>query len=179
MSKMRLGVRLWRERGTKGVRVPRWVWGQCPPKSDTNPLTLPEHPCYYPHRSNTNLTISRRNQKPREAPETHPRTQRPSPSQRPSRRPAAQATGAISSPHWVPCTFPDPQAMERRPGFYSHPSPYTGSLAAGVIIKEVCSGPCAPDGEPSPNRSAPATNAHCARGRRRLGSSGLRQTENH
>ena len=21
--------------------------GWCPPKSDTNPLTLPEHPCYY------------------------------------------------------------------------------------------------------------------------------------
>ena len=44
--------------------------------SDTNPLTLPEHPCYSPHRSNTNLTISRRNQKPREAHPTHPRTQR-------------------------------------------------------------------------------------------------------
>ena len=42
--------------------------GRCPPKCDTNPLTLPEHPCYYPHRSNTTLTISRRNQKPRGKP---------------------------------------------------------------------------------------------------------------
>ena len=65
--------------------------GRCPPKCDTNPLTLPEHSCYYPHRSNTNLNISRRNQKPREAHPTHPRTQRLSPSQRPSRRPAEQA----------------------------------------------------------------------------------------
>ena len=68
--------------------------GRCPPKCDTNPLTLPERPCYYPHRSNTNLTISRRNQKPREA---HPRTQRLSPSQRPYQGPAAQAKVAISS----------------------------------------------------------------------------------
>ena len=39
----------------------------------------------------------RRNQKPREAHQTHPRTQRLSPSQRPPRRPAAQAKVAISS----------------------------------------------------------------------------------
>ena len=69
MSKMRLGVRLWRERGIKGVRVPLWgrggspspchseaprgIWGgaSCPlpfhwgwgrrlaEASDTNPLT--------------------------------------------------------------------------------------------------------------------------------------------
>ncbi len=38
--------------------------GRCPPKSDTNPLTLPEHLCYAPHRSNTNPTISRRNHNP-------------------------------------------------------------------------------------------------------------------
>ena len=38
--------------------------GRCAPKSDTNPLTLPEHQCYYPHRSNTNPTISRRNHNP-------------------------------------------------------------------------------------------------------------------
>ena len=67
----------------EGVRVPRWGWGQCPPKSDTNPLTRPEHPCYYPHRSNTNPTISRRNHNTGGTPApAHTRTQRPSPSQR-------------------------------------------------------------------------------------------------
>ena len=81
MSQMRLGVRPWRERGTKGVRVPLWGWGQRPPKSDTNPLTLPEHPCYYPYRSNTTPTISRRNHNTGGTPATaHTRTQRPSPS---------------------------------------------------------------------------------------------------
>ena len=87
--------------------------GRCPPKCDTNPLTLPEHSCYYPHRSNTSPTTLRRNQKPGEAHPTHPRTQRLSPSQRPSRRPAAQAKVAISSSHRVPCTLP-PSLTTRR-----------------------------------------------------------------
>ena len=87
--------------------------GRCPPKCDTNPLTLPEHPCYYPHRSNTSPTTLRRNPTPREAHPTHPRTQRLSPSQRPSRRPAAQAKVAISSSHRVPCTLP-PSLTTRR-----------------------------------------------------------------
>ena len=85
--------------GDKGGEGSPVGLGRCLPKCDTNPLTLPEQPCYSPHRSNTNLNISRRNQKPREAHPTHPRTQRPSPSQRPSRRPAAQANGAISFSH--------------------------------------------------------------------------------
>ena len=38
--------------------------GRCPsPKCAIHPLTRLAHPCYYPHRSNTILTISRRNQK--------------------------------------------------------------------------------------------------------------------
>ena len=87
--------------------------GRCLPKCDINPLTLLEHSCYYPHRSNTNLTISRRNQKPREAHPTQPRTQRPSPSQR------FGLTGQrhkrkTPSPHlpWSRAPFPDTQAME-------------------------------------------------------------------
>ena len=61
--------------------------GRCPPKSDANPLTLPEHPCYYPHRSNTHPTISRRNHNPGGIPAPAPRTQRPSPSQRAAHTP--------------------------------------------------------------------------------------------
>ena len=49
--------------GDKGGEGSPVGLGRCLPKCDINPLTLPEHPCYYPHRSNTNLTISRRNQK--------------------------------------------------------------------------------------------------------------------
>ena len=59
--------------GDKGSEGSPVGLGRCLPKCDTNPLTLPERPCYYPHRSNTTLTISRRNQKPREA---HPRPTR-------------------------------------------------------------------------------------------------------
>ena len=80
------------------------------PKSDTNPLTIPEHPCYYPHRSNTNLTISRRNQKPREAHQTQPRTQRPSPSQ----RPIHGARGTSKSRHLLTPSGPVPPSLPRR-----------------------------------------------------------------
>ena len=89
------------------MRVPLWGGAVSLPKSDTNPLTLPEHPCYYPHRSNTNLTISRRNQKLGKptrptrglnasahpnGPRAGPRHKRRSPS---------------PHPHRVPCPFPD------------------------------------------------------------------------
>ena len=53
--------------------VCRGIWG-VPAE-----LTLPEHPCYGPHRSNTNLTISRRNQKPREAHPYPPEDSTPKP----------------------------------------------------------------------------------------------------
>ena len=99
--------------------------GRCPQKCDTNPLTLPKHTCYYPHRSNTNLTISRRNQKPREAPETQQRTQRPSPSQRPSRRPAAQAGTSASGGKRRHLLFP------RAP---AHPSPYPSGDGRSTIL---------------------------------------------
>ena len=108
--------------GDKGGEGSPVGLGRCLPKCDMDPLTPLEHPCYSPHRSNTKLTISRRNQKPREAHPAHPRTQRPSPSQRPPRRPAAQVTGAISSPHGSRAPFPGNQAMERRPG-QSHSGP--------------------------------------------------------
>ena len=85
-----------------------------PPKSDTNPLTPCEQHVLYspPTSSSLTLTISRRNQKPREAHPTHPRTQRPSPSQ----RPIHGARGSSNRRHLliprVPCTLPCQQAME-------------------------------------------------------------------
>ena len=98
--------------GDKGGEGSPVGLGRCLPNCDINPLTLPEHPCYYPHRSNTNLTISRRNQKPREAHPTHPRTQRPSPSQ----RPIHGARGSSDRRHLlIPrsrAPFPGNQAME-------------------------------------------------------------------
>ena len=105
-----------REESGVGRPVPipfHWGWGRrLASASDTNPLTLPEHPCYSSHRSNTNLTISRRNQKPREAHPTHPRTQRPSPSQ----RPIHGARGSSNRRHLlIPrsrAPFPGNQAME-------------------------------------------------------------------
>ena len=78
------------------------------------PLTLPEHPYYSPCSSNTNPTISRRNQKPREAPRPNERTQRPSPSQRPcSRGPRHKRKSPSPHPTGPRAPFPDPhQAME-------------------------------------------------------------------
>ena len=111
MSQMRLGVRLWRERGTKGVRVPLWGWGQCPPKSDTNPLTLPEHPCYYTHRSNTHPNYLKEEPQPRGKPIPGPRglNVQAHPKGRPTRRPSAQANDAISSYQRPRLSLPPPR----------------------------------------------------------------------
>ena len=104
--------------------APREIWGgaSCPlplsfhsgrgrrlaEASDINPLTLPKHTCYYPHRSNTNLTISRRNQKPREA---HPRTQRLSP----SRGAVSAVPGSSKRRHLlIPKTTAIPSLTSRR-----------------------------------------------------------------
>ena len=117
-------MRLWRERGIKGVRVPLWGWRGIPsPKCDTNPLTPPEHPCYYPHRSNTTLTISRRNQNPGSPPgPPEDSTLQPIPTAlaqargtswnirlRRGKRNVRLRRNAISSLHRVPCTFPTPR----------------------------------------------------------------------
>ena len=128
---MRLGVRRAesppladRQRGTKGMRVSPVRQGACPspqlikeiPKSHESqfrkcaicPLTLPEHSYYSPHRSNTNPTISRRNQTPREAPETQPRgLNAQAHPNGPHTGSAAQATGAISS-------LPSPPSFPRK-----------------------------------------------------------------
>ena len=87
------------------------------------PLTLPEHPYYSIHSSNTNPTISRRNQIPREAPETQPRglnaLAHPN-------GPAHGARGSSDRRHLlIPPgpVYPSliPQAMERRPGLLPLP----------------------------------------------------------
>ncbi len=104
------------------MRVPRWGWGECPPQVSHQPLDLTRTPVLisplFEHQPNylkvEHPPMERRNQKPREAHQTHPRTQRPSPSQRPSRRPAAQVTGAISSPHGSRGPFPDPHPGDGR-----------------------------------------------------------------
>ena len=45
MPKMRLGVRLWRERGTKGKKVPRWGRGVVPhPSVIPNPDRVADAP---------------------------------------------------------------------------------------------------------------------------------------
>ena len=109
--------------GDKGGEGSPVGLGRCLPKCDTNPLTLPEHPCYYPHRSNTNLTISRRNQKPREAHPIPPEDSTSKPI--PTALRVAQALWRLKQtppsphPHGSRAPFPDSQAMERRPGSLS------------------------------------------------------------
>ena len=82
--------------------------GQCPPKSDTNPLTLPEHPCYYTHRSNTHPNYLKEEPQPRGKPIPGPRglNVQAHPKGRPTRRPSAQANDAISSYQRPRLTFP-------------------------------------------------------------------------
>ena len=162
MSKMRLGVRLWRERGTKGVRVPLWGWGQCPPKSDTNPLTLPEHPCYYPHRSNTNPTISRRNHNTGGTPALAPEdsTSKPIPKGGPhaaprlKRKPPSPHTKGPGSP------FPATQAMECPQTILGRPRPTTPlpiqrPPSSGAFTPAHCA-PVFPVGQPTPGLARPS-----------------------
>ena len=150
------------------MRVPRWGWGQCPPKSDTNPLTLPKHTCYYPHRSNTNLTISRRNQKPREAHQTQPRTQRPSPSQRSPSDPRLKQTPPSPHPIRSRVPFPDTQAMEGPSTLRGTPpsrgpcrigAPYQGSAyAPASTLPAKLNGPALPGlGPQSPYAAPPSS----------------------
>ena len=56
MSQMRLGVRHWRERGTKGERVPRPGWAparKLAKESDITPLTKVKHEYYIPNQART------------------------------------------------------------------------------------------------------------------------------
>ena len=110
------GPKIEGDKGGEGSLVGRGY----PPKCAICPLTLPEHLYYSIHSSNTNPTISRRNQTPREAPETQPEDSTPKPIPTALLTgPAAQATVAISSPHRVPCPFPNHQAMDGPSTFYS------------------------------------------------------------
>jgi len=93
-----------RERGIKGERVPF-----PPPKCAICPLTLPEQLYYYLPSSNTDPTISRRNQNTQGSPRDPPeRTQRPSPSQRPCSRGTRHKRKA-PSPHLTGSRVPFPQ----------------------------------------------------------------------
>ena len=115
------------------MRVPRWGGGQCPPKSDTNPLTLPEHPCYYPHRSNTNPTISRRNHNtggtPAPAPEDS--TSKPIPKGGPHAAPRLKRT--TPSPHTKGPGYPFPHPGDGRPTDYPRQAPSNDASADSTL----------------------------------------------
>ena len=144
------------------MRVPLWGWGQCPPKSDTNPLTRPEHPCYYPHRSNTNPTISRRNHNTGGTPApAHTRTQRPSPSQRAAHTPPL---GSSERRHLLipkAPAIPSPtQAMEGPQTILGRPRPTTPlpiqrSPLSGAFIPAHCV-PVSRVGQPTPGLARPS-----------------------
>ena len=135
-------------------------------KCDTNPLTLPKHSCYYPHRSNTNPTISRRNQKPGEATETQPRTQRLSPSQRPihGARGTSESRHLLIPPGPVPPSLTT-QAMEGPSTLRGTPpsrgpcrigAPYQGSAyAPASTLLAKLNGPALPGLGPSSPYAAP------------------------
>ena len=111
-------------------RGPARNLGRCPsPRCDINPLTVPEHTCYYPHRSNTTLTISRRNHNPGKptrptrglnasahpnGPRAGPRLKRKSPSPHSigSRAPSPCPPGDGKTPWFaiVPCEAPNGEA---------------------------------------------------------------------
>ena len=103
-------MRLWRERGIKGVRVP---FPPLPPNCDINPLTQFEHPCYSPHRSNTTLTISRRNQKLGKPTRPTRGLNASAHPNGPHAGPAAQAKVAISSSPPGPVPLPPSLTLRR------------------------------------------------------------------
>ena len=136
------------------------------PQVCNQPLDQLEHSCYYPHRSNTTLTISRRNQKPREAHPTHPRTQRPGPSQ----RPIHGARGTSESRHLlIPPGLVSPslttQSMEGPSTLRGTPpsrgpcrigAPYQGSAyASASTLPAKLNGPALPGLGPSSPYAAP------------------------
>ena len=144
------------------MRVPLWGWGQCPPKSDTNPLTLPEHPCYYPHRSNTNPNYLKEEPQPRGKPIPGPRglNVQAHPKGRPTRRPSAQANAAISSYQRPGSPSPATQAMECPQTMLGRPRPTTPlpiqrPPSSGAFIPAHCA-PVSPVGQPTPGLARPS-----------------------
>ena len=131
-----------------------------PLKCDINPLTLPEHPCYYPHRSNTNLTISRRNQKTQGSPPGPPEdsTSKPIPTTltrgpRLKRKSPSPLTGSRAH-------FPDPQAMESPQTMLGRPRPTTPlpiqrPPSSGAFTPAHCA-PVFPVGQPTPGLARPS-----------------------
>ena len=109
-----------------------------PQNCDTTPLTLYEHTCYYPHRSNITLTISRRNQK-------LGKPTRPTRGLNASAHPNGSRAGPRHKrktpsphPHRVPCPFPTPRRWKT-----SWTQPGTGPPEGRAIAAERCSAPLA------------------------------------